>query len=237
MELIGRAIAAGGGTAERHRRRALAFQTLGAFAEAEADYRAALRFNADDVEALGNLGVVLLGQGKAVEAAETTAKAARLQPAWAGLHANLGLALQAAGLAGDTALRRALALDPALAEAWNGLASSSLAAERAAPAETLADRALRLRPGYPEALSNRGVALLALHQPREAVAALRAALNLRPDDARTRWRRRERRTGRRWPGGKSSCSTPVRPKDSPGWPTCGKGNSVSMPPCAPGAGP
>ncbi len=185
VELIGRAIAAGGGTAERHRRRALAFQTLGAFAEAEADYRAALRFNADDVEALGNLGVVLLGQGKAVKAAETTAKAARLQPAWAGLHANLGLALQAAGLAGDTALRRALALDPALAEAWNGLASSSLTGERAAQADAFADRALRLRPGYPEALSNRGVALLALHHHREAVAALRAALNLRPDDART----------------------------------------------------
>ncbi|MBP2316464.1 tetratricopeptide repeat protein [Azospirillum soli] len=185
VELIGRAIAAGGGTAERHRRRALAFQTLGAFAEAEADYRAALTFQADDAEALGNLGVVLLGLGNATEAADVTAKAARLQPLWAGLHANLGLALQAVGSDGDGALRRALALDPALAEAWNGLASSALAADRVAQADAFADRALRLRPDYPEALSNQGVALLALNKNPEAVAALRAALRLRPDDART----------------------------------------------------
>ncbi|WP_298371949.1 tetratricopeptide repeat protein [Azospirillum sp.] len=178
--LLTRAIAAQP-TAQRHKRRALAFQALGARNEAEQDWQAAAARAPDDVEALGNLGALRLTRGDADGAAQATRDALRHAPDHAGLHANLGLSLHAAGRDGGDALQRALALDPALAEAWNGRA----AAEPPAIAETAARRALVLRPDYPEALSNQGVALLGLGRADAAAAALRAALRRRPDDGRT----------------------------------------------------
>ncbi|RJF79202.1 tetratricopeptide repeat protein [Azospirillum cavernae] len=178
--LLTRAIAAQP-TAQRHKRRALAFQTLGARNEAERDWRTAAALAPDDVEALGSLGALRLTRGDADGAAHATRDALRHAPDHAGLHANLGLALHAAGGDGGAALRRALALDPALAEAWNGRA----AAEPPASAETAARRALVLRADYPEALSNQGVALLNLGRADAAATALRAALWRRPDDGRT----------------------------------------------------
>ncbi len=180
VTLLTRAIAAEP-TAGRHKRRALAHQAIGDLAEAEADWSAAAALAPDDVEALGSLGGLRLGRGDAVGALAATGAALRHAPGHAGLHANLGLARQAAGQDGGDALRRALALDPGLAEAWNGLAAGG----QPAGALTAARRALVLRPNYPEALGNRGVALLALDRADEAVAALRAALRARPEDAGT----------------------------------------------------
>ncbi|MBP2228543.1 tetratricopeptide (TPR) repeat protein [Azospirillum agricola] len=180
VTLLTRAIAAKP-TAGRHRRRALAHQTLGDLAAAEADWSDAAALAPDDVEALGSLGALRLSRGDAAGSAEATRAALRHAPDHAGLHANFGLALQAAAGGGTASLRRALALDPALAEAWNGLA----AGEAGTAAERAARRALRLRPGYPEAMGNLGVALLALDRADEAVASLRAALRVRPEDGGT----------------------------------------------------
>ncbi len=186
-ELIGRAIQAGGSSAVRHRRRAMALQDLGALAEAAEDWRHAVELGADDAEAQGNFGLVLLALGQAGEAAEALGRAVRREPGWAGLHANLGLALQSAGRAGEvaSALRRALALDPALPEGWNSLAGMLLNGEDAGRAERPARRALLLRPGYPEALGNLGLAQLTAGREGEAVESLRGALELRPGDAGT----------------------------------------------------
>ncbi|CAO3427126.1 tetratricopeptide repeat protein [Azospirillum doebereinerae] len=180
VTLLTRALAAEA-TAGRHKRRALAYQSLGEVGAAEADWRAATALALDDVETLGSLGGLLLGRGDAEGSALATVEALRHAPDHAGLHANLGLALQAAGRDGGASLRRALALDPALAEAWNGLAALG-APERA---DRDARRALTLRPGYPEALGNHGVALLALDRAGEAVASLRAALRARAEDGGT----------------------------------------------------
>ncbi|KAA0582282.1 tetratricopeptide repeat protein [Azospirillum sp. B21] len=182
VTLLTRAIAAEP-TAGRHKRRALAHQEMGAMAEAEADWQAAASLDPDDVEALGNLGALRLTRGAGGEAAEATDLALRLAPFHAGLWANAGLARQAMGGDGVAFFRRALALDPALAEAWTALSADALRdAARAAEAERAAGRALRLRPGDPSATGNLGLSALALGRPAEAVAHLRLALQGHPGD-------------------------------------------------------
>jgi tetratricopeptide (TPR) repeat protein len=183
--LLTRAIAAEP-TAGRHKRRALAHQEMGAMAEAEADWHAAASLAPEDVEALGNLGALRLTRGAGREAAEATDAALRHAPFHAGLWANAGLARQAMGGDGVPFFQRALALDPALAEAWTALSAEALRdATRAAEAERAAGRALRLRPGDPSAVGNLGLAALALDRPAEAVMHLRLALQGRPGDLGT----------------------------------------------------
>ena len=185
VTMLTRAIAAEP-TAGRHKRRALAHQEMGAMAEAEADWQAAAALAPDDVEALGNLGALRLTRGAGGEAAEATDAALRLAPFHAGLWANAGLARQAMGGDGVPFFRRALALDPALAEAWTALSADALRdAARAAEAERAAGRALRLRPGDPSATGNLGLAALALDRAAEAVGHLRLALQGRPGDPGT----------------------------------------------------
>ncbi|PGH58084.1 hypothetical protein CRT60_09010 [Azospirillum palustre] len=183
--LLTRAIAAEP-SADRHKRRALARQEMGALADAEADWQAAATLAPEDVEALGNLGALRLSRGAAAEAMEATDAARRLAPFHAGLWINAGLARQAMGEAGHPFLMRALALDPAVAEAWTALSAEALRnPDHAAKAERTAGRALRLRPGDPAAVSNLGLAALALDRPAEAVAHLRLALQGRPGDLAT----------------------------------------------------
>ncbi|CAO3457063.1 tetratricopeptide repeat protein [Azospirillum largimobile] len=173
-------------SAGRHKRRALAHQEMGAMGEAEADWQAAASLDPEDVEALGNLGALRVTRGAGQEAAEATEAALRLAPFHAGLWANAGLARQAMGRDGVPFFRRALVLDPALAEAWTALSAEALRdAARAAEAERAAERALRLRPGDPSAVGNLGLAALALDRPAEAVGNLRLALQGRPGDLGT----------------------------------------------------
>ncbi|MGQ9365060.1 tetratricopeptide repeat protein [Azospirillum sp. ST 5-10] len=181
--LVGRAIAAGGGTAARHRDHAEALQALGAYAEAEAAYGAALD-RADEAEARGQRGVLRLTLGRAAEAEADLAAALRRAPDWAALHANHGLALQMLDRGGEAgaALRRALALAPDLAEAWNALAHGVRAADAAA-AVSCASRAVRIRPAYAEAHGNLGLAFAALGRHADALACQRRAVDLREDAA------------------------------------------------------
>ncbi|WP_035693502.1 tetratricopeptide repeat protein [Azospirillum halopraeferens] len=182
--LIARAIAAGGGTAARHRDHARALHALGAAAEAAEAYGAALAIDPADPESRGARGVLLLTLGRAAEAEAALAGAAAQAADWAGLHANRALALHALGRHADAAaaLRRALALDPALAEAWNTLASLR-PGEDAAAAARCAGRALCVRPAYAEAYGNLGLALAAQGRAEAAVECHRAAVRLRDDPA------------------------------------------------------
>ncbi|WP_372400108.1 tetratricopeptide repeat protein [Azospirillum sp. HJ39] len=182
VTLLTRALAAEP-TAGRHKGRALAHRAMGATAEAEADWLAAATLDPGDVEALGNLGALRLTRGAAPEAADATAAALRHAPFHAGLWTNAGLARQAMGGDGKADFRRALALDPALAEAWTALSAEALRnPDHAAAADRAAGRALALRPGDPAATGNLGLAALALDRPAEAVAHLRLALHGQPGD-------------------------------------------------------
>ncbi|MBK1838120.1 tetratricopeptide repeat protein [Azospirillum sp. YIM B02556] len=183
--LLTRAIAVEA-TADRHKRRALVRQEMGELAEAEADWQAAASLAPDDVEALGNLGALRLSRGAAAEAAEATGTALAFAPFHPGLWTNAGLARQAMGGEGLPFFRRALALDPTLAEAWTALSAEALRdSTHAVEAELAAGRALRLRPGDAAAIGNLGLAALALDRPAEAVGHLRSAILGRPGDLAT----------------------------------------------------
>lgn len=88
------------------------------------------------------------------EAARTGEAAVRRWPANAELLAALGVALRDKGdpYAGEASLRRAVALDPTLTQAFYQLATCLIAEDRRAPAHEALDRALAMRPDYPEAL-------------------------------------------------------------------------------------
>ena len=66
-------------------------------------------------------------------------------------------------------LDRALALNPAFAEAYNNRGNALRALGRAEEALASYERALALRFDYPDALSNRGAALIDLGRAEEAL--------------------------------------------------------------------
>ncbi|MCE2542567.1 MAG: tetratricopeptide repeat protein, partial [Acidobacteria bacterium] len=78
-------------------------------------------------------------------------------------------------------LRRAMELQPDVAEAHNNLALALLQAGRAREALQPLRRAVELRPEYAEARYNLAHALSAADQPDAAAEEFRAALQLEPD--------------------------------------------------------
>ena len=135
------------------------------------------------------LAALVLG-GPAVATADMTAPAPVPRSAPAGATAqdefNRGLR---AGTARDwgvaaAAFRRAVALDPRYAEAWNGLGHALRQDGKAAESLQAYGEALRLRPDFPEALEYLGEAYVALGRLDDA---RRTVDRLRPlDPARAR---------------------------------------------------
>ncbi|MBM4363204.1 MAG: tetratricopeptide repeat protein [Deltaproteobacteria bacterium] len=121
---------------------------------------------------------------KAKELLEQATKEAPRDPAAAYY---LGLALDSLGESGPAVAeyRRALELDPALAEAAINLSGLLLDGGDAAGALAVADAGLAKAKGNPPLLRNRAVALDALGK-KEALAAFRAASEASPDDAEVR---------------------------------------------------
>lgn len=111
--------------------------------------------------------------------------ALKRRPDWAGAHADraaaqLGIDDDGAALS----LRRALALDPALAEAWNTFAALTLA-DAPREARHHAGRAIRINPAYPQAWTHQALALGRVGDRPGAVTALRTAHRLAPADPGT----------------------------------------------------
>ncbi|MBS0449585.1 MAG: tetratricopeptide repeat protein [Proteobacteria bacterium] len=98
---------------------------------------------------------------------------------------NLGVLLAAQGRddEAETALRHALAIDPAHAPAWSALAALLARVERWDDADAAYGRLRALAPHDAAAASNHGAALAKLGRRADAEAALRAALALAPDHA------------------------------------------------------
>ena len=80
-------------------------------------------------------------------------------------------------------IKRAIGLNPNVAEAHNNLGNALMDLKR--PAEALAsyDKAIALKPDIAEAHSNRGNALMDLKRPAEALASYDKAIALKPDFA------------------------------------------------------
>ena len=129
------------------------------------------------------LGAALHAQGKdPLEALET---AARLLPADAEAHTNLGNALRSRGRFEEAAAwhRRALRVNPKYAEAHNNLGSVLRDLGQLEEAQASYGRASALQPGFALAHHNLGITLRELGRHEEAVRAHRRALALVPDFA------------------------------------------------------
>lgn len=184
----------------------------GAPATAARLYREALPLRADSAELRFNLAVADRDSGRHADAAAGFAAAAQLRPDLAAAHLEQGLAANRLGRPAEAvrALRRALAADPAHADALYALgtvsgdggalrhavvgrpdhapahAALALHAQRAGrPAAAVAGyrRALALAPALPEALVNLGSAVGDLARLDEALRLAQRAVALDPAGA------------------------------------------------------
>jgi tetratricopeptide (TPR) repeat protein len=157
----------------------------GAFAEAAAEFREALRLDPNLPYADLNLAGALERMGRLTEAIAVDRAAVRRRPDWAGVHQTLADALNHAGrLAEATAeYREALRLNPAYAQAENGLGTVLARSGQSAEAVAHVEAALRMDPGYAEAANNLGTLYAGANRLPEAVASYQRALALNPQSA------------------------------------------------------
>ncbi|HET6609069.1 MAG TPA: tetratricopeptide repeat protein [Rhodopila sp.] len=160
---------------------AMALHQQGRVQAAEPIYRTLLRQDPNDAEVNYLLGIALLAQGQAKEAADRLNRATRRNAGVAAWCA-LGMALMALGRMQDSldALNTALAADPGFVDAHynKGLALQVLGQ----PGEAIAafSRALSLRPQDTDSLSARAACHNALKDHEKALEDADAALVLRP---------------------------------------------------------
>jgi tetratricopeptide (TPR) repeat protein len=165
--------------------RAHALHLEGRFSEAEAHYLSALERQSDAVDAIRGLGALAYQHGRVEEAVAFFKRGATIQPEAADFQANLAEALRIAKRP-DQALehvRRALALDSTLPDAWNTLGLLEHDRGRYTHAETSFAQAIRLRPTYASPHVNLGSTLSKLGRFDDAAVALRKALELEPKNA------------------------------------------------------
>ncbi|NYZ15421.1 tetratricopeptide repeat protein [Azospirillum sp. RWY-5-1] len=171
------------GYAEAEGNLGIALQALGRAVEAEPHLRRALAASPGMAEAELALGNALLALQRADEAVPLLRDAVRRRPA----HAPAWAALARTGGARTVERwRRALALAPADAEAWNAAGLAFQAQDRLADAGRAFVRALATEPGTIDALTNLGSLRRLQARPAEAADLQRAALARRPRDATAR---------------------------------------------------
>lgn len=155
----------------------------GAFDEAAAEYREAIRLKPDWAAAHNNLALVLARQREFHEARAEFEEAIRLRSGYAPAHTNLGNMLVEQGRTNEAiaAYREAVRVDPLFAPAHCQLATAL--AGKGQPEEALAEfsEAIRLAPDRFETHVNFSEFLLSRNRPTEAISECRTALRLAPD--------------------------------------------------------
>jgi tetratricopeptide (TPR) repeat protein len=156
----------------------------GGMAQAQAEFREALRLEPGLVEAEGNLGSALNAQGRTEEAVATLRDAVHRDAGYAPAHNNLGLALSRTpgGLSEAMAeYRRAIEINPDYGAARNNL-GAALAQMPAGLDEAIGQfrESIRAKPSYTPAYFNLGNALMAKGDTAAAAAAFRQAARLQP---------------------------------------------------------
>ncbi len=133
----------------------LAVQTRQA-EKAENIFNGILQINPSDVDALANLGFLLLQAERSKEARALLERAIQLQPRHAGLHLNLGVALEALGHTQDAlqSYQRSLALDPKDAQTHFAIGKLLQRRQDYQGAFASYQRALSLNPHHADALSS-----------------------------------------------------------------------------------
>jgi putative glycosyltransferase (TIGR04372 family) len=182
------------------------FDAQGRLDKAAAEYRRALAANPQLAETHYSLAAIYRVQGKLEEAIAHLRRTIELQPSLAGAHRDLGGALQGHALAVEQRLmatarmgqtdvgridqwlkdaadcyRRAIALKPDYAEAYNDLGSVLQTLCEPGQAAAAFQHATKLRPDYAEAHNNLAAALIEQGRLAEAETCCRRALALRPE--------------------------------------------------------
>ncbi|MBL8630432.1 MAG: tetratricopeptide repeat protein [Rhodospirillaceae bacterium] len=152
-------------------------------------YEHYLQLQPNDVGALNNLAVALRAQHRIHDAIAVYKTALRFTPDTGLLHANLGNALDAAGLSAEAEhhLRKAVGLMPGAPDAAYNLAAHLTREERPDEAAPILREIVLRHPDRWDAWTNLGVALVALGELREAEACYRAALGLAPSAPETHY--------------------------------------------------
>lgn len=156
---------------------------------AEKLYQEALKREPYNAEALHNLGVIALQQGKAQDAIRWLKKAIRRNPTYIDAYSNLGLALKGAGRLQDAAAayRQAIAIGPDIAEIYANLGMVLKDLGLSDQSRAAFEAALALAPDHPAILTNLGVSLVNAGQAQEAIEHLKAAVTAAPRDVNARY--------------------------------------------------
>ena len=154
--------------------------------EAEALAREATRDAASAPEALHLLGLALYRRGRLDEAEAALRRALERDSNVAAFHHALGNVLQDRGKHAVRAYRRALRLQPQLAEAWNDLGTARYARGELEAAVECYQHAVRLRGDHAVAHANLGAVYRKIGLLREARRALQRELLLRAKAALAR---------------------------------------------------
>jgi protein O-GlcNAc transferase len=154
--------------------------------------RQSIRIDPKSPQVHNDLGVILGGNGKAVEAAACFERAVALAPGYAEAHDNLGVALSQQGqhVEAIACFERALVLKPnfALAEqhffrAHNNLGNILMEQGRFDQALNHYDRAIAQKPDLAGAHYNRGLVFRKKSQFDQAVACFERVLAIEPESA------------------------------------------------------
>ena len=145
-------------------------------------YETVLQRSPRDVTLHDDVALLYLAVGRARDAVDHFSESARLAPAVAATHFNLGTALAAAGRRNEAMdeYREALRLSPDYAHAHNNLGSLLLAARQLEDAAAHFRRALEIDPGYADAHNNLGRLLAFQGRPGEAADHLQRAIAIKP---------------------------------------------------------
>lgn len=149
---------------------------------AQAGFKAVLKRDSRNFDALHFCGVAAAEAGRLEEGVNLIRRALAVNPRIAEAHANLGSALIRSGRYEEALvnLDRALALDPKAANAHHNRGYALMKLRRLDQAIAAFDRALELKPDHSEAHNDRANALSDKNKPEEALAGYEKALSLRP---------------------------------------------------------
>ena len=137
----------------------------GAFEEAMACYRQALRLRPDYPEAHFNLANVLAGEGKFAEAVPSFREAVRCRPDYVNAHHNLGAALSELGEWAEAAncFQNAIRLHPEHLGAYFSLGKALIGQRQWAEATAVLQKVLSLKQAAPDVDGNKGTFLAEVH--------------------------------------------------------------------------
>jgi tetratricopeptide (TPR) repeat protein len=152
--------------------------------DAVVHFQKALTLNPRFVEAHGNLGAVLVMQGRADEALAHLTEALRLKPDYVEAHYNIGVVLGQRGR-DDEAIAHfgeVLRLRPTHADAHSNLGIALARQGRLPEATPHFREAARLRPDWPEGRYNLGLALFLGGEFADAASEFAHVLRLQPEN-------------------------------------------------------